>query len=148
MRLTNRTFLALGFSLLALALGSSCATPRTLINAKHPLGPYSGGVLVGNTLYLSGQLGLHPDSGDLAEGGAAGETDQAIQNLGSVLKEAGFDYGDVVRATVFLTDVNDYAAMNKVYARYFGDSPPARACVEVSELVKGACVEISCVAAK
>lgn len=136
--------------LILLALLGGCQSPggRQVINARRPLGPYSGAIRVGNTVWVSGHLGLDPATGELVPGGVGAETRRTLESLREVLEEAGFGLSDVVRATVFLTDIGDYAAMNEVYAEFFKASPPARACVEVSGLVKGARVEISCVAAR
>lgn len=136
---------SLGFLLVGCSLLGETST-RKIINAERPLGPYSGAVQADGTLYLSGQLGLDPTSGNLVEGGVAAETHQVLRNLGTVLEKAGYTFDDVVRCVVFLTDIEDYAEMNAVYAQYFSTSPPSRACVEVSDLVRGAKVEISCIA--
>jgi 2-iminobutanoate/2-iminopropanoate deaminase len=114
--------------------------------APAAIGPYSQAVLVGNTLYLAGQIALDPASGDMVgagpEGGIEAETRQVMENLGSVLEAAGFTFDQVVQSQVFLVDLDDFAAMNEVYASYFGDLPPARATVGVATLPRGARVEI------
>ena len=109
--------------------------------------PFSPAIQVGDWLFLSGNIGNEPTTGELAEGIEA-QTRQAIENLGALLKEAGMGYENVVKATVYLTDINDYDALNKVYKEYFPSERPARAVVEVSELVRGAKVEISMIAVK
>ena len=109
--------------------------------------PFSPAIQVGDWLFLSGNIGNDPITGELAEGIEA-QTRQALENLGALLKEAGMGYENVVRATVYLTDINDYDALNKVYKEYFPSERPARAVVEVSELVRGAKVEISMIAVK
>lgn len=116
--------------------------------APAAIGPYSQGILVGNTLYCSGQLAIHPESGSMVTGGIEAETERVLENLGAVLKAARMDYENVVRCTVYLTDINDYAQVNEIYARYFSEAPPARVAVEVSALPRGARVEISCVAVR
>lgn len=114
--------------------------------APAAIGPYSQAVLAGNTLYLAGQIALDPESGEMVgggpEGGIEAETRQVMENLGSVLEAAGFTFDQVVQSQVFLVDLDDFAAMNEVYASYFGDLPPARATVGVATLPRGARVEI------
>jgi 2-iminobutanoate/2-iminopropanoate deaminase len=110
--------------------------------APPAIGPYSQAVRVGNTLYLAGQIGIDAKTGALAPGGVGGQTRQALENCRAVLAAAGFTLADVVQAQVFLEDIDDFAAMNEVYATYFPQAPPARATVEVAELPRGAKVEI------
>jgi len=117
-------------------------------NAPEPVGPYSQAVREGNTLYLSGQVGLVPGTGELAEGGIEPQTRQVMQNLAEVLEEAGFTYGDIVDVQVYLADIDHYAQFNKIYASRFGDDPPARAVVEVENLPLGALVEIKMTAVR
>lgn len=119
----------------------------TAQNAPAALGPYSHAKLVGGVLYASGQLGLDPVTGVLPEG-VKEQTKQALENVGAVLAAAGLTYGDVVKTTVFLADMNDFGAMNEVYATYFTQEPPARSCVAVKTLPKNALVEIEVVAAQ
>ena len=116
-------------------------------NAPAAVGPYCHAKLCGNTLYASGQLGLDPTTGILAEGVEA-QAHQALKNLGAVLAQAGMDYSDVVKTTVFLTDINDFAAINTIYAQYFSSEPPARSCIAVAALPKGGLFEIEVVAIK
>ena len=116
-------------------------------NAPAAVGPYCHAKLCGNTLYASGQLGLDPTTGILAEGVEA-QAHQALKNLGAVLAQAGMDYSDVVKTTVFLTDINDFAAINTIYAQYFSSEPPARSCIAVAALPKGGLFEIEVVAVK
>lgn len=116
--------------------------------APEAIGPYSQGIQAGNTLYLAGQLGLDPATGELVEGGIEAETRRALQNLGAVLGEAGFDFDDVVQSQVFLADLDEFGAMNEVYASFFGDRPPARATVEVARLPRNGRVEIQLVAVR
>ena len=113
-------------------------------NAPAALGPYSHAVLAGNTLYISGQLGLDPATGALAAS-VTEQAEQGLKNLGAILQAAGMDYGDVVKTTVFLADMGDFAAFNEVYARYF-TSKPARSCVAVKDLPKGVLCEIEAIA--
>ncbi|RMF65303.1 MAG: RidA family protein [Bacteroidetes bacterium] len=129
------------------------AAPSNRTRVKTPLapaaiGPYSQAVLVGNTLYCSGQIALDPETGHLVDEGIEAETERVLENLGAVLKAAGMDYRHVVRCTVYLVDINDYAQVNEIYARYFSEAPPAREAVQVAALPRGARVEISCVAVR
>lgn len=116
--------------------------------APAAIGPYSQAVLAGDTLYCSGQIAIDPESGSLISGSIEAETERVLENLGAVLRATSLDYTHVVRCTVYLTDMNDYAQMNEVYARYFSESPPSREAVEVSALPRGARVEISCIAVR
>lgn len=116
--------------------------------APTPVGPYSQGIRVGSTLYLSGQIGLDPTSGELVAGGIAPQTRQALANLGAVLASEGMSVSDVVEVQVFLADMADYAAMNAVYAETFKSSAPARTTVGVSALPLGAAVEIRAMAVR
>ena len=114
-------------------------------NAPAAIGPYSQGVLVGDLVYTSGQIPLVPESGILADGGIEEQTKQAIQNLSAVLEGAGSGLEKVIKTTCFLQSMGDFAAFNAVYEKYF-TSRPARSCVEVSALPKGALVEIEAIA--
>jgi len=132
----------------AVALASvGCARPtveRQVIATDHApaaIGPYSQAIRVGDTLYLSGQLGLDPATGKLLDG-THQQTRQALQNCKALLEVAGFTLDDVVQVQVFLDDIADYPVVNTVYAGYFPDSPPARAAVEVADLPLDAKVEI------
>ena len=116
-------------------------------NAPAAVGPYSHAVLAGNTLYTSGQLGLDPVSGDLAEGVEA-QARQGLEKVKAVLETAGMDLQDVNKTTVFLSDMGDFAAINAIYAQYFTGEAPARSCVQVAALPKGAAFEIEAVAVK
>jgi len=110
--------------------------------APPAIGPYSQAVRVGDTLYLAGQIGVDPTTGAFAPGGIGPQTRQALENCRAVLAAAGFNLADVVQAQVFLEDIDDFAAMNEVYAAFFPQAPPARATVEVAELPRSAKVEI------
>ena len=116
--------------------------------APAPVGPYNQAVLAGGWLYCSGQIPLDPDTGAMVgNGDVAAETRQVLKNLAAVLKEAGATAAQVVRTTVFLADLGDFQTVNELYAEVFGDGvSPARACVQVAALPKGARVEIDCVA--
>lgn len=117
-------------------------------NAPAAIGPYSQAILVGNTLYCSGQIAFIPETGQLLKGEIEEETARALENLGAVLRAAGMDYSNVVSCTLYFTDLNDYAQVNEVYARYFNESPPARAAVQVSALPRGARIEIAATAVR
>lgn len=108
--------------------------------------PFSSAVRVGDMIYLSGQVGAMPNTRELAPGGVAAETTQTLENIKQVLEYAGSSLDRVVKCTVFLQDINDYAAMNEVYASYFQEEPPARSTVAGSGLALGAQVEIECIA--
>jgi 2-iminobutanoate/2-iminopropanoate deaminase len=117
-------------------------------HAPAAIGPYSQAIKVGDTLYCSGQIAIDPSTGELANESVEAETRQVLENLSAVLAEAGFAFSDVVRTTVYMTDMEDYARINKVYGEYFTDTPPARAAVQVANLPKYVRVEISCIAVK
>lgn len=117
-------------------------------DAPAAIGPYSQAILVGNTLYCSGQIAIDPATGELVTESIEAETEQVLRNLGAVLTAADMDYSDVVRATVFMSDMENYGRINAVYAKYFTDKPPARAAVQVANLPKYVNVEISCIAVK
>lgn len=119
----------------------------TAPNAPAAVGPYCHAKLAGNTLYTSGQLGLDPVTGLLPDGVEA-QARQALDNLGAVLAAAGMSFADVVKTTVFLADMNDFAAVNAVYATYFPVEAPARSCVQAAALPKGGLFEIEAVAVK
>ena len=114
-------------------------------NAPAAIGPYSQGILVGDLVYTSGQIPLVPESGALAKGGIEEQTEQAIKNLSAILEGAGSSLEQVIKTTCFLQNMGDFAAFNAVYEKYF-TSKPARSCVEVSALPKGALVEIEAIA--
>ena len=115
-------------------------------NAPEPVGPYSQAVLAGNTLYCSGQIAIDPSTGELVKEDITLQTNLCLTNIQSVLKAAGMDITNVVTVSCFLKDMGDFAEFNKVYATYFTDSKPARSCVAVKELPKGALVEIEVIA--
>ncbi|MDP6125299.1 MAG: RidA family protein [Candidatus Latescibacteria bacterium] len=117
-------------------------------NAPAAIGPYSQAVRVGPTLYCSGQIPIDPATNQLITGLIEDQTRRVLDNLGAVLKAAQMSFGDVVKVTVYLTDLNNYGAMNSVYAEYFSDAKPARAAVEVSRLPKDVGIEIECIAVK
>lgn len=114
--------------------------------APAAIGPYSPAIKSGNLLFLSGQVAIDPASGALIAGDVAAQTEQVMRNLGALLTAAGAGFEHVVRSTVYLTDMNDFAAMNAVYGKYVVDPPPARATVQVARLPKDARVEIDLIA--
>ncbi len=114
--------------------------------APESIGPYNQAILVGDTLYCSGQIALDPDTERVVEGGIAEQTERALENLGMVLRGAGMGYENIVRCTIFLRDMNDYPHMNEVYSRYFTKMPPSREAAAVKGLPRGALIEISCIA--
>ncbi|AXI32164.1 MULTISPECIES: RidA family protein [Priestia] len=114
-------------------------------NAPQAIGPYSQGIVVNNLFYSSGQIPLRPD-GTLVEGDVQVQATQVFENLKAVLEEAGASLNTVVKATVFIKDMNDFTALNEVYGDYFGDHKPARSCVEVARLPKDVLVEIEVIA--
>lgn len=116
--------------------------------APEPIGPYNQAVLVGDTLYVSGQIALEPFSGDLINDCIEDETHQVMSNLGAILKEAGLSFEEVVKCTIFIRNMDQFAEINEVYGEYFKTAAPARETVEVSRLPKDVNVEISCIACK
>ncbi|MGJ3246431.1 MAG: RidA family protein [Elainellaceae cyanobacterium] len=126
--------------------------PRHIIHTEHapaPVGPYNQAVsATGQMIFLAGQIPLDPNSGAIVgEGDVAAQTEQVMTNVGAVLKAAGATFQDVVKTTVFLADMNDFAVVNQIYSQYFDEAnAPARACVEVARLPKDVRVEIECIA--
>jgi 2-iminobutanoate/2-iminopropanoate deaminase len=116
--------------------------------APKAIGPYSQAVRAGDTLYVSGQIAIDPATGEIVKGGIDPQTRQALENLKAVLEAAGYSLENVVSCQVFLSDMDDFTVMNKVYAVYFPRQPPARTTVEVAELPKDARIEISAVAVR
>ena len=116
--------------------------------APAAIGPYSQAVQVGNFLYTSGQIPIDPATGQFAEGGIKEQTRQSLLNVKAILEESGLKMSDVVKTTVFMADMNDFADMNSVYAEFFSEPYPARSAVAVKTLPKGALVEIEVVACR
>ena len=117
-------------------------------NAPAPIGPYSHGVLFGNMLFVSGQVGKHPVTGDLMLADIKTETTQVMENVKGILTDAGMDFTHIVKTTIFLTDMNNFAEVNEVYGSYFKGDYPARETVQVSKLPLNVNVEISVTAIK
>jgi 2-iminobutanoate/2-iminopropanoate deaminase len=111
-----------------------------------PIGPYSQAIKSGGLLFVSGQIALHPQSGEFVGNDVRQQTERVLENLKGILEAGGASLGHVLKTTVFLKDMNDFAAMNEVYAKYFTSAPPARSTVQVSKLPKDALVEIEAIA--
>ena len=120
----------------------------TTSQAPAAIGPYSQAIRVGNLLYTSGQIPINPATGSFVEGGIKEQTRQSLSNIKAILEEAGLTMAHVVKTTVFMADMNDFADMNAVYAEFFAEPYPARSAVAVKTLPKGALVEIEVVAAE
>ena len=116
--------------------------------APAAVGPYSHAIDCGGLVFLSGQVPLVPETGLLAEGGIVEQTRQMMSNIRAVLEAAGLGFENVVKTTVFMTDLQDFGTFNEIYAEYFPSDPPARSCVQVAALPKGALVECECVCVK
>lgn len=116
-------------------------------DAPAAIGPYSQGVVHDGILYSAGQIAFDPESGEIVAGDVAEQTDRVLRNLDAVLRAAGASFETVLKTTVFLRDINDFAAMNEVYARYFGTHRPARSTVQVGRLPRDVAVEIELIAA-
>lgn len=115
-------------------------------NAPAAVGPYSQAIKAGNILYCSGQIPLVPETGAIVEGDIKAQATQSLENVKAVLAEAGATFTNVVKTTVYIVDMADFGPVNEVYAEYFGDHKPARSCVAVKELPKGAKVEVEVLA--
>jgi 2-iminobutanoate/2-iminopropanoate deaminase len=123
--------------------------PRTAISTAHApaaIGPYSQAIRADGYLFCSGQLGLDPSTGEFVAGDVAAQAEQSLRNLGAVLEAAGLTFSDVVKTTIFLADIADFATVNAVYGRFVTDPPPARSTVAVAALPKGGRVEIEAIA--
>lgn len=124
---------------------------KTIINttkAPAPIGPYNQAVLAGDTLYISGQIPINPETGELNNATLQDETHQCMKNLGAILVKAGMSFSNVVKSTIFITDMKRFAEINEVYGQYFTENPPARETVQVAALPKFVNVEISMIAIK
>ena len=115
-------------------------------NAPGAIGPYSQAIKTGNMVFCSGQIPLDPKTGEFVSDKIAEQTDKVLKNLSAVLEAAGSNLNNVVKTTVFLSDMNDFAAMNEVYAKFFSENKPARATVQAARLPRDARVEIDCIA--
>ncbi|MCK5781261.1 MAG: RidA family protein [Flavobacteriales bacterium] len=124
---------------------------KTIINTENapaPLGPYSQAIKLDNTLYVSGQIAINPKTNELINSNIEVETDMVMSNIGAILKEAGMDYSNVVKCSIFIKDMNQFSEINEVYGKYFIENSPARETVEVARLPKDLNIEISVVAAE
>ena len=122
---------------------------KKIINTKQApaaIGPYSQAVKSGDTLYISGQVPVDPATGKIVEGGIKAQTEQVLKNIGAILREAGMDYSNIVKTTCLLSDMDNFVAMNEVYAQYFTPEMPARAAFGVVRLPLGAMIEIEAIA--
>lgn len=116
--------------------------------APAAIGPYSQAITLGDLVFTAGQIALDPEGMTVVDGGIAEQTERVLTNLAAILEEAGASLGSVLKTTVYLADMNDFAAMNEVYARHFGDHKPARSTVEAGRLPKDVLVEIDAIAAR
>ncbi len=121
------------------------ATKISTNNAPAAIGPYSQAIVVGNTVYTSGQIAINPASGNIEAADVVGQTEQVMKNLGAVLEAAGSSFEKAIKTTCFLADIADFAAFNEVYGKYFTEKP-ARSCVAAKALPKGALVEVEVIA--
>ncbi len=116
--------------------------------APAPIGPYNQAIRANGFLFVSGQIPLDAASGQLVNSGIQDETEKVMQNIGAILKEAGMDFADIIKSSIFLTDMGQFAQVNEVYGRYFTENAPARECVQVAALPRSVNVEISVIAVK
>jgi len=116
--------------------------------APKAIGPYSQAVEINGTLYISGQIPINPQTGTVVEADIKTQTEQVLQNIGAILETAGYTFANVVKSTCLLSDMANFAAMNEVYGKYYGENPPARAAYGVVKLPLGVLVEIETIAAK
>lgn len=117
-------------------------------NAPAAIGPYSQAVEINGTLYISGQIPVNPSTGKIMDGGITEQTKQVMENIEAILKEAGYAFSDVVKSTCLLSDMDNFKAMNEVYATYYSERQPARAAFAVKSLPLGALIEIETIAVK
>jgi 2-iminobutanoate/2-iminopropanoate deaminase len=116
--------------------------------APKAIGPYSQAVEINGTLYVSGQIPIDPATGKIVEGGIREQAEQVMKNIGAILSEAGYTFADVVKSTCLLSDMDNFAAMNEVYGKYYSENPPARAAYAVVKLPLGVLVEVETIAVK
>lgn len=114
--------------------------------APKPVGPYSQAILAGQTLYCSGQIAIDPKTNEVLKGSVSEEAELVMKNIGAVLSESGMSYENIIKTTIFLINMGDFAAVNEIYGKYFKADPPARSTIAVKELPKGVQVEIEVVA--
>jgi 2-iminobutanoate/2-iminopropanoate deaminase len=118
------------------------------VNAPKAIGPYSQAIEANGMLFISGQIPIDPATGKFVEGGITEQTEQVMKNIGAILKEAGYEYKDVIKSTCLLSDMDHFAAMNAVYGTFYPENPPARAAYAVVKLPMGALVEIETIAGR
>jgi 2-iminobutanoate/2-iminopropanoate deaminase len=116
--------------------------------APKAIGPYSQAIMLEDLLFASGQIAIDPKKGEIIEGGIEAQTSQVMENIKNILSAAEMDFSNIVKTTIFLTDLNNFSLVNDIYGRYFTQEPPARSCVEVSKLPKDALIEIEVIAHK
>ena len=123
---------------------------RIISTEKAPkaIGPYSQAIEANGMLFISGQIPIDPSTGKVIEGGINEQTEQVMKNIGAILLEAGYDYKDVVKSTCLLSDMDNFAAMNAIYGKYYAENPPARAAYSVVKLPLGVLIEIETIAVK
>ena len=134
-----------------LCLKKNISTMKKIIhttNAPAAIGPYSQAVEANGMLFISGQVAINPQTGKVTEGGIAEQTEQVMKNIGAILREAGYDFTEVIKSTCLLSDIANFAAMNAVYGKYYLENPPARAAFAVKELPLGVLIEIETIATK
>ena len=118
------------------------------VNAPSPIGPYSQGIMANNMLFVSGQIAIDPQTGLIVNANISLETSRVMDSIRAILEEAGMDFSNVVKASIFVKDLNNFQVINETYGKYFTGLPPARETIEVCRLPKDANVEISCIAVK
>ena len=135
---------------LILNCGTAFAAGKIVNTDKAPkaIGPYSQAVWAGNLLYLSGQIGLVPETGSMIEGGTLAQAEQIFKNIGAILESQGLGFQDIVKVTVFGMDIKEFPEVNKLYATFFPENPPARSFVQAAALPAGAAIEIEVIAYK
>jgi len=122
---------------------------KEIVNTKKApsaIGPYSQAVICNGFMYLSGQIPLDPNTGETEKGDISKQTKRVLENIKAILEEKQLDFNSVIKTTVFITDLNDFATVNSIYGEYFTENHPARSCVEVSALPKGVNIEVECIA--
>jgi len=132
--------------LILILLTTGCTPAKITFNPAETVGPFSPAVRAGNFLFVSGQIPRHPDTGEMAPPNIEAQTRQVLENVKSVLEFAGSSLDQVLKVTIFLDDMDNYAAVNQIYAQYFPQNPPARACVQVARLPLNVKIEIEAIA--
>ncbi|GHV39259.1 reactive intermediate/imine deaminase [Synergistales bacterium] len=145
-----KKFMVMVFAFVLLTASTAHAQGKVVSTEKAPkaIGPYSQAVWAGNVLFLSGQIGLVPETGKIIEGGTLAQAEQIFKNIGAILESQNLGFKDIVKVTVFGMDIKEFPDVNKLYATFFPENPPARSFVQVSALPAGAAIEIEVVAYK